>query len=55
MSHNVQKDWELLAVEGDGNLQKNRNTKNVNEQAETGGTTGCWYREREIKTSDLAA
>ncbi|KAF2987760.1 hypothetical protein EK904_015172 [Melospiza melodia maxima] len=45
VSHNVQKDWELLV--GDGNVKKNRNTENVNEQAETGGTTGCWYRERE--------
>lgn len=55
MSHNIQKDWELLAVVGDGNLKENRNTKNVNVQAETGGTTGCWYQEREIQSCDLAA
>lgn len=47
MSHNVQKDWELLAVVGDGNLKKNRNTENVNEQEAPQGAGIEGERERD--------
>lgn len=54
MSHTIQKDWELLAVVQDGNLKKNRNTKNVKVQEKQKASQDVGIQ-REIKSCDLVA